>query len=95
MWRLLAKALGERASACDRESDRVALIRLVILAGYLITNCFIIAGVIRHWGPKGPQDPAVRDFECARDGGSAHATTVHKENELAIKRVGHGAGQFV
>ncbi len=95
MWRLLAKALGERASACDRESDRVALIRLVILASYLITNCFIIAGVIRHWGPKGPQDPAVRDFECARDGGSFHATTVHEEDQLSIKGFRHGAGQFV
>ena len=28
-WRLLAKALGEKASDCDRESDHVALIRLL------------------------------------------------------------------
>lgn len=48
-WRWWAKALGEKASKCDRESDRVAVIRTVIFATYLITNCFIIAGVIKHW----------------------------------------------
>lgn len=49
LWRLWAKALGEKASKCDWESDRIALIRTVIFITYLITNLFIIAGVIRHW----------------------------------------------
>jgi len=49
MWRLIAKALGEKASDCDKESDKVALIRLCIVLSYIITNCFIIAGVVRHW----------------------------------------------
>lgn len=48
-WRWWAKALGEKASKCDRESDHIAVIRSVIFGTYLITNCFIIAGVIRHW----------------------------------------------
>lgn len=48
-WRWWAKALGEKASKCDRESDRIAIIRTIIFATYLITNCFIVAGVIRHW----------------------------------------------
>lgn len=48
-WRVLAKALGEKATACDHESDRVAMVRTVILAAYMITNFFICAGVIRHW----------------------------------------------
>jgi hypothetical protein len=48
-WRVWAKALGEKASKCDNESDRVAVIRSVIFASYLITNLFIAAGVIRHW----------------------------------------------
>jgi hypothetical protein len=48
-WRLIAKALGEKASSCDQESDHVAFVRLLILLSYLTTNCFIIAGVIRHW----------------------------------------------
>jgi hypothetical protein len=48
-WRVLAKALGEKATACDYESDRVAMVRVVILAAYMITNFFICAGVVRHW----------------------------------------------
>lgn len=49
MWHLWAKALGEKASHCSKESDRVAVIRTVIFASYLLTNCFIVAGVVRHW----------------------------------------------
>jgi hypothetical protein len=49
IWRWWAKALGEKASKCDRESDTVAWIRTFIFITYLITNCFIVAGVIRHW----------------------------------------------
>lgn len=49
MWRLWAKALGEKQGRSDVEADRVALIRTIIVLSYLITNCFIIAGVIRHW----------------------------------------------
>ena len=49
VWRLWAKALGEKASKCDKESDRIAVIRSVIFITYLITNLFIVAGVIRHW----------------------------------------------
>lgn len=48
-WRVWAKSLGEKASKCNKESDKVALIRTFIFATYLITNCFIVAGVIRHW----------------------------------------------
>lgn len=48
-WRLWAKALGEKASPNDREADRVAMIRTAIVLCYIITNCFIVAGVIRHW----------------------------------------------
>ena len=49
LWRLWAKALGEKASQSSQESDQVALIRTLIFVTYLITNLFIIAGVIRHW----------------------------------------------
>lgn len=49
LWRLWAKSLGEKASKCDKESDTVAVIRTIIFITYLITNCFIVAGVIRHW----------------------------------------------
>jgi hypothetical protein len=46
-WRYFAKALGEKASKCDKESDVVASIRAFIFATYLITNAFIIYGVTR------------------------------------------------
>ena len=49
IWRLWAKALGEKAGNTDREADRVACIRTVVVLTYIVTNCFIIAGVIRHW----------------------------------------------
>ena len=49
MWRLWAKALGEKASADNHEADKVALVRTCIVLCYVITNIFIIAGVIHHW----------------------------------------------
>ncbi|MCK9369139.1 hypothetical protein M0R04_04225 [Candidatus Dojkabacteria bacterium] len=49
MWRLWAKALGEKAFDSDKEADKVACIRTGIVLVYLITNLVIIAGVIRHW----------------------------------------------
>lgn len=49
MWRLWCKALGEKSSPNNREADVVAAIRTVVLLGYMVTNCFIVAGVIRHW----------------------------------------------
>ena len=49
LWRLWAKSLGEKATDSDSESDIVAIIRTLVLFSYLITNCFIIAGVIRHY----------------------------------------------
>jgi hypothetical protein len=49
MWRLWAKALGDKYVKDDREADVIALIRTVIVFCYIITNIFIVAGVIRHW----------------------------------------------
>ncbi len=54
IWRWWAKALGEKASKCDRESDTIAWIRTFIFTTYLVTNCFIVAGVIRHWNDTPP-----------------------------------------
>ena len=54
IWRLWAKSLGEKASKCDNESDTVALVRSFIFITYLITNCFIVAGVIKHWNDNQP-----------------------------------------
>lgn len=49
LWRLIAKALGEKASPENQEADLVAVIRLLILCSYLITNTIICLGVWRHW----------------------------------------------
>ena len=51
-WRLLAKALGEKASKCDNEADKVALVRLTMFLSIFITNCFIVANAVRHWNDK-------------------------------------------
>jgi hypothetical protein len=49
LWRIWAKALGEKSGSSDVEADRIACIRTLIVLIYIITNFFIIAGVIRHW----------------------------------------------
>ena len=49
MWRLWAKALGQKEGRTDAEADRIALIRTSIVLFYIVTNLCIIAGVIRHW----------------------------------------------
>ena len=49
IWRLWAKALGEKASVDNREANTIAFIRTVIVLFYLVTNAFIVAGIIRHW----------------------------------------------
>lgn len=49
MWRLWAKALGEKVGKNNEEADKVAIIRTGIVLCYVITNLFIIAGVIHHW----------------------------------------------
>lgn len=48
-WRLWAKAVGEKSGKTNKEADHIALIRTVIVLIYIITNCFIVAGIIRHW----------------------------------------------
>lgn len=55
LWRWWAKALGEKASKCDKESDTIAIIRTLIFMTYLITNACIVGGVIRHWNDNSIQ----------------------------------------
>lgn len=49
MWRLWAKALGEKQGKDNQEADKIAMIRTIIVMCYILTNLFIVAGVIRHW----------------------------------------------
>jgi hypothetical protein len=48
-WRIWVKALGDKSGATNEEADRIALIRTLIVLCYIVTNMFIVAGVIRHW----------------------------------------------
>ena len=54
MWKIWCKALGSKEGKSNREADAVAVIRTLILMGYMITNCFIMAGVVRHWNSNIP-----------------------------------------
>jgi len=55
LWKLIAKALGEKTGRTNEEADQVAFIRLIITLQILLTNFFIIYGVIRtHHLPMKP-----------------------------------------
>ena len=50
IWKIWKYALGSFADDKTRDYDNVvAIVRTIILFTYLITNAFIISGVIRHW----------------------------------------------
>ena len=56
MFRLIAKALGEKSGKNTQEADRIALIRLLAFLSVFITNGFIIFNAIRtHIVPAKPQ----------------------------------------
>ena len=48
MWRLWAKALGEKIGE-DKEADTVALIRTLIVMQAVICNGLIVWNIIRNW----------------------------------------------
>ena len=52
MWKLWCLALGEKASKKNNEADYVAIVRSIIFLSYLVTNIFIISGVVRHWNDE-------------------------------------------
>ena len=50
LWRIWKYALGSFSDEKTKPYDSyVVLVRSVIFVSYLVTNCFIISGVIRHW----------------------------------------------
>ena len=56
VWRIVCKSLGEKAGKNNQEADKIALIRLLITSQILITNGFIVYGVLKsHHFPKEPQ----------------------------------------
>jgi len=49
MKKLWCRALGEKASNCDKEADKICFIRTLITVNLLITNIILILNVWRHW----------------------------------------------
>ena len=49
IWRIWAKALGQKEGASNQEADLIAVVRSLIVGVNFITCLFIIAGIVRHW----------------------------------------------
>ena len=64
IWRGGAKALGDKAGKSNKEADTIAIIRTLIFTQLVVTNCFIIAGNIRHWNDPAP---IIINYERIRD----------------------------
>jgi hypothetical protein len=49
MWRLWARALGEKIGEDNKRADRVAFIRTIIILQAIITNVLIAINIIINW----------------------------------------------
>ena len=50
VWTIWKYALGSFSDERTKKYDNhVVVVRSVIFVSYLVTNCFIVSGVIRHW----------------------------------------------
>ena len=49
MWRLWARALGEKVGEDNKRADKVAFIRTVIILQAIITNVLIAINIIINW----------------------------------------------
>lgn len=81
MWRLWAKALGEKHGRDNTEADKIALIRTIIVLTYIITNLFIVAGVIRHWNDN-EQKPATASKVGHGDNVSYSSPNLEQQRQL-------------
>ena len=67
IWKIWKYALGSFADDKSRDYDNVvAVVRTIILLTYLITNVFIICGVIRHWNYDNNTELAETQQETAQ-----------------------------
>jgi hypothetical protein len=48
-WYIWSKAIGEKSHENSEIADQVALVRTLIILCYLLTNLFIVAGIVHHW----------------------------------------------
>ena len=49
VWRVWAKALGDKVGNTDKEADAVAITRSVIVLINLVCALFIIANIVHKW----------------------------------------------
>ena len=49
MWRLWARALGEKVGEDNKRADKVAWIRTVIIIQAIVTNVLIAINIIINW----------------------------------------------
>ncbi len=50
LWKIWKYSLGSFSDTkTENYDDWVAIIRTIIFISYLVTNIFIVSGVLRHW----------------------------------------------
>ena len=49
IWKIWVKSLGAKADEDDTISDHVAIVRTLIVFVYVVTNCFIVANIVKNW----------------------------------------------
>lgn len=49
MWRLWARALGEKIGEDNKRADKVAFIRTIIILQAIVTNVLIAINIIINW----------------------------------------------
>ena len=50
LWKIWKYSLGSFSDTKTEDyDDWVAIIRTIIFISYLVTNVFIVSGVLRHW----------------------------------------------
>ena len=49
MRKYWAKAIGDKSGRDNKEVDIIAVIRTGVIIIYIVTNIFLIAGIVRHW----------------------------------------------
>jgi len=61
VWKIWKYAIGSFSDDKTEPYDNyVAGIRTIIFVSYMVTNAFIVSGVIRHWDASRPEVPEHR-----------------------------------
>lgn len=64
MWKIWKYALGSFSDDKTEKYDNyIAIVRTILFFSYLITNCFIIAGNIRHWNDNVPTEGLPKQYQ--------------------------------